>query len=54
VFNGRDVFAPAAAHLAAGAPLDRLGTALEPGILVNLELETPKRAGPHPRRGDRR
>ena len=28
-FHGRDVFAPAAAHLAAGVPLERLGPSLE-------------------------
>src|SRR4051794_37653020 len=37
-FAGRDVFAPAAAHLCAGAPLDEVGTliegtALRPGLL---------------------
>ncbi len=39
VFHGRDVFAPAAAHLAAGAPLDRLGEPLDPGILETMTLE---------------
>jgi len=39
VFNARDLFAPAAAHLVAGLPLDRLGMALDPDILVTLELE---------------
>jgi S-adenosyl-L-methionine hydrolase (adenosine-forming) len=33
-FHGRDVFAPAAAHLAAGVPLDALGPALPPAQLV--------------------
>jgi S-adenosylmethionine hydrolase len=28
-FHGRDIFAPAAAHLAAGTPLERLGPAIE-------------------------
>ncbi len=28
-FHGRDIFAPAAAHLAAGTPLDRLGPTIE-------------------------
>ncbi len=37
-FDGRDVFAPAAAHLCNGVPLDELGTAIEttqlmPGLL---------------------
>jgi S-adenosylmethionine hydrolase len=32
-FDGRDVFAPAAAHLANGVPLERLGPALDPDDL---------------------
>lgn len=35
-FHGRDIFAPAAAHLAAGAPLDEAGPALDPASLVRL------------------
>jgi len=37
-FHGRDLFAPVAAHLAAGTPLERAGTALDPAQLVTLEL----------------
>jgi S-adenosylmethionine hydrolase len=37
-FHGRDLFAPVAAHLAAGAPLAEAGQPLEPGELVTLEL----------------
>ncbi|MEZ5126341.1 MAG: SAM-dependent chlorinase/fluorinase [Thermoleophilia bacterium] len=37
-FHGRDVFAPAAARLAAGFPLDRAGPRLEPSSLRRLEL----------------
>ena len=37
-FYGRDVFAPVAARLAAGAPLEQAGTPLEPGGLRRLEL----------------
>ncbi len=37
-FHGRDVFAPAAAALAKGLPLERLGEPLEPGALVRLPL----------------
>jgi len=33
-FAGRDVFAPAAAHLCAGVPLDALGTRVDPHELV--------------------
>lgn len=36
-FHGRDIFAPVAAHLAAGEPLDRAGVALDPALLVRLE-----------------
>ncbi|HXF72208.1 MAG TPA: SAM-dependent chlorinase/fluorinase [Actinomycetota bacterium] len=37
-FHGRDVFAPAAAHLAMGRPLEALGPAVDPATLVPLEL----------------
>jgi hypothetical protein len=37
-FHGRDLFAPVAAHLAAGAQLADAGQPLEPGELVALEL----------------
>jgi S-adenosylmethionine hydrolase len=33
-FAGRDIFAPAAAHLCAGVPLDELGTAIDPHTLT--------------------
>jgi|FLYN01.1.fsa_nt_gi S-adenosylmethionine hydrolase len=36
-FHGRDVFAPAAAHLAAGRPLGDLGPLLDPRRLVRLK-----------------
>ena len=36
-FHGRDVFAPAAAHLAAGVDPAELGPELDPGGLVRLE-----------------
>ncbi len=35
-FHGRDVFAPAAAHLANGVPPDALGPAVDPASLVAL------------------
>ncbi|MEV4757609.1 SAM-dependent chlorinase/fluorinase [Micromonospora sp. NPDC049559] len=35
-FHGRDVFAPAAARLALGAPLAAAGTAIDPASLVRL------------------
>jgi S-adenosylmethionine hydrolase len=37
-FHGRDIFAPAAAHLAAGVPLGSLGPAVDPGTLVRVTL----------------
>jgi S-adenosylmethionine hydrolase len=37
-FHGRDVFAPAAAHLARGSDLASLGPPLDPGSLVILSL----------------
>lgn len=40
-FHGRDVFAPAAAHLAAGVSLEELGPELDPAGLVRLELPLP-------------
>jgi S-adenosyl-L-methionine hydrolase (adenosine-forming) len=40
-FHGRDVFAPAAAHLAAGLSLDDLGPAVDPDTLHRLEVPRP-------------
>ncbi len=37
-FHGRDIFAPVGAHLAAGAPLEAAGSAIDPGSLAKLEL----------------
>ena len=37
-FHGRDVFAPAAAHLAVGVELSELGEAADPSSLVSLSL----------------
>ena len=37
-FHGRDLFAPAAAHLAAGAPFEDLGPPLPADSLVRLDL----------------
>jgi S-adenosylmethionine hydrolase len=41
VFHGRDIFAPAAAHLAAGVPLTELGTPI--GDALRLALPRPER-----------
>lgn len=38
-FHGRDVFAPAAAHVAAGVDVGELGPEVDPGRLVRLEGE---------------
>ena len=37
-FHGRDIFAPAAAHLASGLALAELGPPIDPEALVRLEL----------------
>jgi S-adenosylmethionine hydrolase len=42
-FHGRDVFAPVAARLAAGAELADAGDPLEPGSLTVVELPQPRR-----------
>ena len=41
-FHGRDLFAPAAAHLANGVPLSELGPPLDPEALVRLDLPVPR------------
>ena len=41
-FHGRDVFSPAAAHLANGVEPGELGPELETGTLVRLELPAPE------------
>ena len=40
-FHGRDVFAPAAAHLTRGVALEELGPALDPELLVRLDVPEP-------------
>ena len=40
-FHGRDVFSPAAAHLAAGVEPAKLGPALDPSSLVRIEVPAP-------------
>jgi S-adenosyl-L-methionine hydrolase (adenosine-forming) len=41
-FHGRDIFAPVAAHLAAGAELADAGDPLDPGTLQRVELPEPR------------
>ncbi|HZU20178.1 MAG TPA: SAM-dependent chlorinase/fluorinase [Gaiellaceae bacterium] len=41
-FHARDVFAPAAAHVAAGVPVEELGPRLDPSTLVRLEVPEPE------------
>ena len=40
-FHGRDVFAPAAAHLAAGLPLSELGLEVDPASLASVQPPGP-------------
>jgi S-adenosyl-L-methionine hydrolase (adenosine-forming) len=40
-FHGRDIFAPVAAHLAAGSSLSEAGESFDPDGLVRLELPRP-------------
>jgi S-adenosyl-L-methionine hydrolase (adenosine-forming) len=40
-FHGRDLFAPAAAHLALGVPLLELGPPIDPDALARLDLPQP-------------
>jgi len=44
-FHGRDLFAPAAAHLANGLPLAELGPPLDPDALVRPDLPQPRFSG---------
>jgi S-adenosyl-L-methionine hydrolase (adenosine-forming) len=46
-FRGRDVFAPVAAHLAAGVPLAEVGTEVDPATLAVLEQVAPYVHGDH-------
>ncbi len=40
-FHGRDVFAPMAAHLAMGTPIEAVGSAVDPESLIRLEEPRP-------------
>lgn len=41
-FHGRDIFAPVAAAVSKGVPLNRLGPAVSPGDLLRLDLALPR------------
>lgn len=41
-FHGRDIFAPAAAHLAMGVAVSALGSPLDPQTLITVPLSTPE------------
>jgi S-adenosylmethionine hydrolase len=49
MFRGRDVFAPVAAQLAAGLPLERVGPPVDPGELVRVVPRPPKVDADHVR-----
>jgi S-adenosylmethionine hydrolase len=40
-FHGRDIFAPVAAHLAAGTPIGEVGPPIDPASLVPLQMPSP-------------
>lgn len=44
-FAGRDVFAPAAAHLCNGVPLTELGPEIDPGLLLPATVPLPRNEG---------
>jgi S-adenosylmethionine hydrolase len=41
-FHGRDIFSPAAAHLASGVPIEELGPAIEASSLARLDVPQPE------------
>ena len=44
-FHGRDIFAPVGAHLAAGVPLEKLGTPINDPVLMTLPKPEKTKAG---------
>jgi S-adenosylmethionine hydrolase len=44
-FAGRDIFAPAAAHLCNGVPLTELGPEVDPGLLLPATVPLPRNEG---------
>ncbi|MCB0011206.1 MAG: SAM-dependent chlorinase/fluorinase [Anaerolineales bacterium] len=45
VFHGRDIFSPVGAHLAAGVPLEALGTAIDDPVRFSLNRPEPTPSG---------
>src|SRR4029453_4598583 len=41
-FHGRDLFSPAAAHIALGVPLAELGPPVDPDALARLDIPQPE------------
>lgn len=46
-FHGRDIFAPAGAHLARGVELAELGRQIDPATLQRIDIEPPVYQGTH-------
>jgi S-adenosylmethionine hydrolase len=46
-FHGRDIFAPASAHLARGVAMNELGTLIDPATLRRIDITPPVRQGNH-------
>ncbi|SRR6266446_551047 len=46
-FHGRDIFAPASAHLARGIALSELGPRIDPATLVRIDIAPSRRQGTH-------
>ena len=44
-FHGRDIFSPAAAHIASGVSLAALGTRVDPSTLQRIDTDLPERQG---------
>ncbi len=45
VFHGRDIFAPVAAHLAAGIPIEEIGSRMENPVMLDFPGPTPTETG---------
>jgi S-adenosyl-L-methionine hydrolase (adenosine-forming) len=45
IFHGRDIFAPVAAHLAAGVPVENLGSRIFDPVLIDLPIPIQKENG---------